>query len=450
MGRQGALPFVFAMLLTVSSVAQQKTTQISLGQAIAIALERNIGIIQAENTLEVQESGQKAAYGDLLPSLSASGHWSRDQIDKAATTQTFGGATFISPAEFSVTNSFGSSLSLGYTIFNGFANTASLNRARSGVNAAEQSLHRTRQQTAYQTTQFYLNVLRTRELLKVQVENVKRSKKQLERIQEANRVGSLSLADVYRQQVQAGNDELAMIQAQNEFDKGKADLAFYLALNVMEEYDFSDPAVPFNIDTTEFNTMNDRYKNFSGLVEEALKVRPDYRSAVESYNIASSGVAVARAGHFPTISAFASYGYGANELSRLSDNRSSSWGLQISFPIFSGFHVDNLVDQARVNERNALEQLNQAERQVQVDIKKALLDLEAAEKQIEVTKKSVVSAEQDRRIAEEKYNLGAGTLLDLLVASANYVLAVSNKVNAAFNFNLVKTQLEFSTGTLQY
>lgn len=439
------------ILITISfSHSQQQSTTITLDQAIAIALERNIGIIQAENTLEGQESNRLAAYGDLLPSLSARGGWSRDLIDKVATTQTIGGTTIPSPAQFSVTNSFSSSVSLSYTIFNGFANTASLNQAQAGVGAAENALHRTQQQTVYETTQLYLNVLRTRELLKVREENVKRSKKQLERIQESNRVGALSLADVYRQQVQVGSDELALIQAQSDYDNAKTDLAFYLALNVMEAYDFSDPAVTSDVDKTESKAVDERYANFNELVKQALVVRPDYLSALETYNGASSGVAVARAGHFPSVTAGASYGYGANEFSGLSDNRSMSWGLQITLPIFSGFQVDNLVDQARVNERNAFEQLKQAERKVQVDIRKALLDYESAKKQIDVTQRSVVSAGQDRRIAEEKYNLGAGTLLDLLIANANYVSAVSNNVNAVYSYKLVKKQLEFATGTLTY
>jgi outer membrane protein TolC len=54
----------------------------------------------------------------------------------------------------------------------------------------------------------------------------------------------------------------------------------------------------------------------------------------------------------------------------------------------------------------------------------------------------------DRKIAEEKYNLGAGTLLDLLVATANYTTALSNKVNAVVGYLLSKKQAEYALGTL--
>lgn len=430
---------------TYIAFSQNPNTTITLDDAIRIALERNISVIQAENALEAQESNRLSAFGEFMPSLSLSGGWTRVQNT---------GTVFIQgvalPGVTRLYNSFSGGLSANMTIFNGFANTANLNRAQANVAAAENTLYRTRQQKVYETTQLYLNVLRTRELLKVSEENLKRSQKQLERIQESNRVGALSLADVYRQQVQVGSDELALIQAQSDYDKAKADLAFFLALDVMEDYDFSDATMSSEVDTNEFREVEQRYGNFYTLVREALQVRPDYLGAVESYNSASSGVAVARAGHLPSVSAFATYGYASDTLSKLTDNRSIRWGLQISLPLFSGFSVDNQWQQARINERNAYEQMKQVERQVQVDIRKALLDYEAAKKQIDVTQKSVRSAEQDRRIAEEKYNLGAGTLLDLLIASANYVSALSNKVNALYNYKLVKKQLEFATGTLTY
>ncbi len=444
--------FLGVVLLALSSsiASAQKLRQITLEQAVNLAQERNIGVIQAENTLEAQESSRRATFGDFLPSLSASGDWSRNQNDRAAaTSQTFGGATFTSPASFSVTNNFSVGLNLRVTLFNGFTNTANMNRASANVTVAEQSLYRTRQQTVYETTQLYLNVLRTRELLKVRDENLRRSQKQLERITESNKVGALSLADVYRQQVQVSNDELILVQAQNDYDKAKADLSFYLALSVIEDYDFSDPAVSSIVDTMDMRMVSERYRNVNVVMAEALKVRPDYRSAVESYNGAGSAVSVARGGHFPTISAFASRGYGSNEFSRLTDNKSTSWGLSISLPLFSGFRIDNQVEQAKVNERIAFEQMSQAERKVQIDIRKAMLDFEAAQKQIDLTQKSVKSAFEDRRIAEEKYNLGAGTLLDLIIANANYVSSESNKVNAVYNYYLVKKQLELATGTLQ-
>jgi outer membrane protein len=427
---------------------QSAAKSITLDQAIQIALEKNTSVLTAQYSLEGQQSAVTAAYGNLLPSLSANGTWQRARREtETAFIQGLGNVAY---HQSSTTNAFNTSIGSNVLLFNGFANYANLSRARSDAVAAEHTSDRTRQSVVYQVQSLYFNLLRNEELLKVSEDNLKRDRRQLEQIKESNRVGSKSIADVYRQEVQVGNDELALIQAQNNYDKARADLVFALGLSVMDRNDFHDPSIKPDVDTTEFQAVNEQYKNYRLLVNEALQARPDYLSAVENVNSANSSVTVATGGHFPSISGFVSYGLNSGDLSSLNDNRSLLWGLNISFPLFNGWQTTNQVQQAKVNLKTAEEQLSQAERQVQVDIAKSLLDLEAAEKQVSVTINSVISATEDRRIAEEKYNLGAGTILDLLTAEANYTFALSNKVNAAYNYFLVKKQLEYNIGRIRY
>jgi outer membrane protein len=440
---------VFAATPAFSQDAGQSAAKsITLDQAIQIALEKNPSVLTAQYSLEGQQSAVTAAYGNLLPSLSANGTWQRARREtETAFIQGLGNVAY---HQASTTNAFNTSIGSSILLFNGFGNYASLSRARSDAVAAEYTSDRTRQSVVYQVQSLYFNLLRNEELLKVSEDNLKRDRRQLEQIKESNRVGSKSIADVYRQEVQVGNDELALIQAQNNYDKARADLVFELGLSVTDRQDFHDPSIKPDVDTTEFQAVNEQYKDYRLLVNEALQVRPDYLSAIENVNSANSSVTVATGGHFPSISAFASYGLNSSELSSLNDNRSLLWGLNISFPLFNGWQTTNQVQQAKVNLKTAEQQLSQAERQVQVDIAKSLLDLEAAEKQVSVTINSVLSATEDRRIAEEKYNLGAGTILDLLTAEANYTLALSNKVNAAYNYFLVKKQLEYNIGRIRY
>jgi outer membrane protein len=156
--------------------------------------------------------------------------------------------------------------------------------------------------------------------------------------------------------------------------------------------------------------------------------------------------------YYPTVSVYGGFSTNAQEFAPATTwtNRASNVGLTLSWQMPEIFGSLSRIQNANITRRNADLQVEQKERDVRVEVKKALLDLEAARKQLEATQKSLVSAEQDRRVAEERYNLGAGTLLDLYVASANYLNAQANNVNANYNFIISRRNLEFVVGDRAY
>lgn len=442
--------FGMAILLTQGAFLFGQTNQLTLDQAVQTALQRNVNVAQAANNVESAQSGVLAAYGSYLPTLSASASWRRNQNDRIQEPYNFQGIIIPASSGRTLSNSFNSGVNLNYMIFDGFGREGSFNRATSNAVSVEQTSARTRQSVVFQTQSEYLNVLRNEQLVKVNEENLKRDRQQLDRITESNRVGALSIADVYRQQSQVAADELALIQSQNTYDKSVADLLALIGVDVNENYKVADPTISTQITKEELDTTAAKYQNFSELSRRALTARPDYLSAGEQLNASKGSVTAARSNYFPNVSAFAGYGLSSQEINKMSDNKSLNWGIQLQWNIFDGFQTNNQLQSAIATRRNAEISLVQTERSVNVDVKKALLDLEAARKQYEVSQKGLVSATEDRKIAEERYNLGAGTLLDLLVANANLVNAEANQVNAVYNYITAKRNVEYSLGENSY
>ncbi len=441
------LKMVGLIIFSISILNAQSPKVITLDDAVKIAMEHNLSVIQQTNNYSGQQSNVRAAFGNLLPSVAARGGWTR--TDSKTKEIDYQGA-ILGIGSTSTTNYFSAGVSANWTLFDGFASEAGINRAVSGAASAEQALYRMKQSIVYQTHVNYLNVLRNLELMKVSEDNLKKDQQQLAQIVEMNKLGASAIADVYRQQYQTGNDELLLIQAKSNYEQSKQNLALFLGLPISDDYGFQDPAIKPEIDTAEFAPLNAQYQNQEELVKIALAKRPDYLSAVETANSASSAVTIAQGGHLPSVIASASYGLDAPELSKINDNRTLSWGLSISLPIFSGFAISNQVQQAEVQSLNAEAQKLQTERSVRVDVKNALLDLDAAQKQVEVAQKNVVSAVEDRKIQEEKYRLGASTLLDLLTAVAEYSNALSNKINSVYNYIAAKKNVELAIGTIPY
>ena len=448
-----ALLITIGMLIAGAALAQGPTTQsriLTLDKAITTALEQNVSVRQAINNSDAAQGGVLAAYGSYLPTVSARGGWTRQQTDRPAGIQLIGGQSIPVPATLSTTNNFSTTLSLGYTVFNGFAREASFSQAVSNAVASDQTAIRTTQQIVYSVQGSYLTVLRNRQLVKVSEENLKRDQRQLERITESNRVGALSIGDVYRQQSLVASDELSLISAQNTYDKSVADLLSLVGLDVSDTYQIEDSSIPSELTPGDIDALSVRAQGFSEIRQRAIAARPDYLGAKENYSAAQSGVTAARSNYFPSISAAAGYSLSNTEIAKLTESKGISWGLSLNWTLFDGFQTNRTVQSALAQRRNAELSLLQAERNINVDVKKALLDLEAARKQYDASLKSVQSATQDRRVAEERYNLGSGTLVDLYTANAGLINAQVSKVNATYNFIIASRNLDYVIGEKKY
>jgi outer membrane protein len=452
---------IFLAVFATLSFGQQPVV-LTLDKAVELALGKNVSIIQAQNNVDASRSGYLAAIGTYLPTLTASAGWGRNQSETPTYTSTTpvyqwvrtATDSFYVPTSFrqvdaggkDVSTSYSAGLDLSYTIFDGFRREANLNSKSATLTASEQTSVRTQQAIRFQIEATYLNVLRDEQLVKVNAENLKRDRQQLERITESNRVGALSLADVYRQQSQVAADELNLITAQNTFDKAKADLVALIGLDVQQEYSFADPTVTTEISQQNLDAWKDKLKNAEQLYKQALESRPDYIAAKASYDASQSGVTSARSGYIPQVRAYAGYSLANSEFSKLNENKNINWGVNLSWNIFDAFQTNQSMQSAIVSRKNSEVSLRQTERDINVEVMKALLDIDAARKGVEVSQKGLKSATEDQKIAEEKYNLGAGTLLDLLTANASYVNAAANLINSSFSYITAQRNLDYVIG----
>ncbi|MFA5805727.1 MAG: TolC family protein [Melioribacteraceae bacterium] len=434
------------LLLALPVYAQKKLT---LDEAISIALQKNTLLIKSKNNLLSSESQLKNAYGSLLPSLGASAGWSWNRIDDKGGQQVFYGGIVL-PTQPSVTDnrSYNVGVSGNVTLFNGLANYATISGRKDNLKASEYNIAKLKQDIVFTTTDYFYIVLNAEELMNVREENVKYFKKLYETVQERNRLGSVTLADVYSAQVQLGNAELLLIQTQNIYESSKAALLNYLSLNVLEDYSLVDPfAAKKTLDTDSY--MKD-FNDIQAMVNAALDNRFDYKSLQLNLSAAESGITIAKSGLFPSLSGNYSYSTSAITTGDLFNRKVLNVSLSLNVPIFSNFSTENQIQFAQVNALNAKEDLIALGRQIKIEIKQTFLDLTAAKKSLDVAAKNVTAAEETRKINQERYNLGSATILDVLQASRDYQDALRNKINAGYDFYRQHDKLNNAIGRLEF
>jgi outer membrane protein len=295
----------------------------------------------------------------------------------------------------------------------------------------------------------YYNIVYTKQLLNVKEDNLKWNEKNLETIRERNRLGAATLADVYQQEVATGNAELDIINTQNQLETAKKDLLFYLGLDVLDEYEFADTLTSVEIEILNTDLLSD-FQNMTELVEPALNQRLDFKSAMLNFESAKDGITIAQSGHWPNLSASGSYSLFTDNLSNIDQSKTLSFGLSLNFPLFLGWSVTNRVQFAEVQAKNTEIELSDLERDIKRQLNLTYLDLQAAQKGLLVSENNVAAARENLKIEEERYSLGAGKLLDVLIVNSGYTTALTDLINAQFAYIVLSQQLKYHLGILDY
>jgi outer membrane protein len=413
----------------------------SLQQCIDTGLRHNLDINRARNTVQRFATFRTVAYGDFLPGISASATWLRSDQSQIR----------IRPdGLIQSRDSWSYGIEAGVTLFNGMRNINAVDKSLLDFEAAQESAKRMSQQIVYYVQEGFFNVLRLKQLTQVQEANVERSNKQLELIRELNAVGSVPLADLYKQEVQVGVDRLALLDARNAFRNALLDMQALLGLQPRADFTLADEKAESEITRADIDAWRLDIGDLNALMQEALLSRADYRETELSMQSAEKEVSIAKAGHSPVFSAFAQYNWSNLELKDFTVYDRFSYGLNLSIPIFSRFQVSTAVQRSNIQLREIEQIREQVRKSIATEIMKALNDLESAELNIEIAASRLLSAREDHRAASERYNIGAATILDLITAAAGLQMAESDVINARFNYLTAQQRLEYHLGRTRH
>jgi outer membrane protein len=120
--------------------------------------------------------------------------------------------------------------------------------------------------------------------------------------------------------------------------------------------------------------------------------------------------------------------------------------LALRWNLFDGFERELAVAQREADVDVAEATAADARRGVQADLELRLAELDAATTRIEITRTSVVAAREDLRVQQERYRLGASTIVDVLTSQEALNQAEVDVVNARFDYLRAKAQLEALIG----
>ena len=119
---------------------------------------------------------------------------------------------------------------------------------------------------------------------------------------------------------------------------------------------------------------------------------------------------------------------------------------QLSLPIFNGFRREQQVEQASVQRRNAQNDLRAQELRVSADVTAASLSLATAQQTVQLQEQNVRTARTALALAQERYRVGAISLVELLQSRSDFERAETDRITAVYDVQRAFTALEAAVG----
>lgn len=421
---------LLALALTPSlSAAQQETPWVSmtLEEAMDRALKASPQIVQAQGAIRNATASERSAFGAYLPSLSASASSSLSSTERLNPTT---GTPVTGSAD-----SYSAGLSASWDVFTGFRRKNERMRAQAESQSAEALLVGQRFTVELSVARSFFEALRAEELMTVAKARIERAREGVEAAERRLTVGSATRSDVLRSQLELNTAQESLLQLENQR------LTSGLALGRLVGTDGPvDPAPSGPLEPTPIQSS--REDIISSLVAQA----PSVKSAEAAVLSAEAGIGTARSQYYPTVRLSAGYDWFNQDFGFAGGRTSWSVRLGVSYPIFDGFQREGGMIRATTAAEVSQAQLLDTRRAVRSEAERVMSQLALSEKRVTMARQAVEVAQEDLRVQQERYRLGATTILELLTSQAALVEAQNNLVSLRFDYLLSRSELESVLG----
>ena len=440
------------------------TPTIALGRAVATALERNFGVLNAADVVASSRLRESVSRAQFLPKLTP--RYQRSSSDSlfgldAQQKLPWSGATVTASAlltsalssnvqDLALAGPFPRTsdlrLVLTQPLLRGFGPNATffdLRNSRRTREGQERSYVLGRQRLAVDVTRSFYQVIQQRQLLAVARQSLHRSES-LQKASEARlQVGLVSKLDVYRAELQASQAQESMLRAEASLQEELERFRTLLGLSP------TDPLQPEAAPLPD--EVADDLEPVEALTQRALENRLDLQETRDQVGDARRSAALARQNLLPQLDlnlGVTQFGAGTTFGSALSsaDHRVSVY-LSTSYPLERSTQAaDRAVAALDVSSHERT--LRQRQLELEAEVRTAVRELQRIRKSIELQKKGVEVAEQQRRLATLRYQRGLASNFDVVDAEGSLVLARSALVGLLTSYQVARVDLMRVTGTL--
>ena len=405
------------LLLSLQMQAEDSSKAWTLTSCIEYALENNIDIRKSRLNLESAELSTQYARAQLYPNLSAN------------ISQGFTNNAFVKGSS-AYTGSYG--LSASMNLYRGGINWNNIRQQQLYEQSGAYNLEAAELNLKMSLFQVYMQLLYSAEAVDLYESMVAMSEYQCDRGERMLEAGSISKADYAQLESQLASDKYQLVMANNSLRTMKMELRQLLEITGFDDFNVATPEVD---EVLVLRPLDD----FQSIYYVALNSLPDIKACRADSMATAYELKKARGGYFPTITLNADVATGHNTASdysfgdQLKYGLNEGVGLTISIPIFTNCENKNAVEQAKIEQRNAVLTIADTEKTLRTELETLYNNAVAAQSQYIAAKEQLKSLEISLELIEQQYELGLKNTLELLTEKNNYLQAQQNLLEAKYD-----------------
>ncbi len=276
------------------------------------------------------------------------------------------------------------------------------------------------------------------DLVKVARETLANQEAHLRQIQGFVDVGRNPAIDLAQARTDRANAQVQLINAENGYDTAKAQLNLAMGVERSTDYDVADDTLP-PVEGEDGTTDE--------LLPEALRARPDVAALEQQRRSLEATLSAVQGGYLPSLGVTGAVrNDGALPLAGAAWNWSAT--ATLNWNLFQGGLTGAQVEEARANVTSADSQLAGLRQQVRLDVEQARLAVRAAKVARGAAGEALVNARERLRLAEGRYQAGAGSVIELGDSQVALTAAGAQSVQAEYNLSTARAQLLRALGRI--
>ena len=401
--------------------------QLTLDQALEIALSENATIKIADMTVEKTGYAKKGSYASLYPNVSVSGSYQRT-LQKQVMVMDMGGQTM--EIKVGRDNNISTSATASMPLVNASL-WESLKLSGMDVEMAVEQARSSKIGMVKQVKQAFFAVLLAEKSLDVVSEVYENARKNYEKTEQRFNVGKASEVERLRAQVTMMTAEPNVSSAENAVLLATWQLKAVMGIALDTEIEVVGDLNDYTEQMLTPYVSEDDLSGNSSLLQLDIQDR-----------MLESTIRMQKKQYIPTLAASINYNYSAMGDDELRWFPSSTAALSLSIPVFDGLQKHYTIKQSKVARNMLALQREDTERNLRIAIRNYQDQMALCIKNYQAANATVAIAQKSYDISAKMYEVGKATQVELNDAQVSLLQAQLTQAQAIYNFMVTKASLD--------